>query len=79
MHELSLAGEIIRATSEKLRDMEDVLCPRLRVRVGELSGVSAEGLRFCLEVARAGTPSCSTCPDREPRLQPAGCDRDPPA
>ena len=56
MHELSLAGEIIRATSEKLRDMEDVLCRRLRVRVGELSGVSAESLRFCLEAARAGTP-----------------------
>lgn len=55
MHEFSLAGEIIRATSEKVRDMRGAPCTCLRVRVGELIGVSAESLRFCLEAARAGT------------------------
>ena len=40
MHEFSLAGEIIRATSEKVRDMRGAPCTCLR---------------FCLEAARAGT------------------------
>lgn len=60
MHELSLAVEIIRATSEKLREVKGAPCTRLRIRVGVLSGVSAESLRFCLvaccRAARAGTP-----------------------
>lgn len=49
MHEISLAGEIIRAVSEKLREMKGVFRTRLRVRVGELSGVNADNLRFCIE------------------------------
>lgn len=56
MHEFSLASEIIRAAAGELRDVKGVSCTRLRVRVGSLSGVSAESLRFCLEAARAGTP-----------------------
>jgi Zn finger protein HypA/HybF involved in hydrogenase expression len=77
MHELSLAGEIIRATSEKLGDLKGAFCTRLRVRVGELSAVNADNLRFCVE---AGMPAkgvgvevetvrpklvCSTCGEVE--------------
>lgn len=56
MHELSLATQIIEAVSAELRQMNGVHAQRLRVRVGELSGLNPENLRFCLEAARDGTP-----------------------
>ncbi len=56
MHELSVAAEIIDAASVELRQTEGLCAQRLRVRVGGLSGVNPENLRFCLEVARDGTP-----------------------
>ncbi len=56
MHELSLATQIIRTASAELGQMKGPARKRLRVRVGELSGVDPENLRFCLEVARDGTP-----------------------
>ena len=54
MPEPSLAGEIIRATSEKLGDLKGAPCTRLRVRAGGLTGVNADNLRFCIE---AGMPT----------------------
>ncbi len=56
MHELSIAAEIIDAASVELRQTQGLCAQRLRVRVGGLSGVNPENLRFCLEVARDGTP-----------------------
>lgn len=56
MHELSLASQIIEAAEASLRQMKGLCVQRLRVRVGGLSGVNPENLRFCLEVARDGTP-----------------------
>jgi Zn finger protein HypA/HybF involved in hydrogenase expression len=54
MHELSLASDILRATARRLADRDGAIPRRLRVRVGALSGVSAESLRFCLEAGRGG-------------------------
>ena len=56
MHELSLATDIIRAASVELSRMNATCARRIRVRVGELSGMNPDNLRFCLEVLRDGTP-----------------------
>ena len=52
MHEFTLASEIVSAVRESLRG-SDCPPPRvLRVRVGELSGLNPDSLRFCLEAVR---------------------------
>jgi len=56
MHEFSLASEILEAARESLSATDGVESCLLRVRVGQLSGVNADSLRFCLEAAHeAGT------------------------
>jgi hydrogenase nickel incorporation protein HypA/HybF len=56
VHELSVASEIIRSAVDTLERAEGVQPLRLCLRVGQLSGLNADNLRFCLEVARGGTP-----------------------
>ena len=60
MHELSLATDILKAAEASLEELPalrgGVRVTKLRARVGELSGVSADSLRFCLEAGREGTP-----------------------
>lgn len=53
MHELSIAESVIeaitaRTTTRRVR--------RVRLEVGRLSGVSADALRFCFELAAVDTP-----------------------
>ena len=52
MHELAITESIVAAVTEKLpgRDVR-----RVRVRVGRLSGIVPDALRFCFELATAGT------------------------
>lgn len=55
MHELSLArsiGEIAVATLREQPQRESLRVGRIRVKVGELSGVEPDALTFCFEVVR---------------------------
>ena len=56
MHELSVATDIVEATLTELRRPNATCAKRIRVRVGELSGLNPENLRFCLEALQDGTP-----------------------
>jgi hydrogenase nickel incorporation protein HypA/HybF len=53
MHELSIAESVVEAVLERTGGAT-VSCVRLRV--GRLSGVVPDALRFCFELATAGTP-----------------------
>lgn len=56
MHELSIAMSLVElASTEATRPgIERVLA--LYVRVGDLSGVAVEALKFSFDIAAAGTP-----------------------
>lgn len=56
MHEMMVASEVLRAAGAELERHGCRRVLRLRLRVGERSGVSAENLRFCLQTASLGTP-----------------------
>ena len=49
MHELSIAQNIFRAVSSALDQHGGGAVLRVRIRVGELSGVEVESLKFCYE------------------------------
>lgn len=53
MHELSIAESVVDMVVDRTggRRIE-----RVRLRIGRLSGVVAEALEFCFELAMAGTP-----------------------
>lgn len=53
MHELSIAESVVDAVLERTGE-RPVSC--VRVRVGRLSGVVADALDFCFELATVGTP-----------------------
>lgn len=75
MHELTVATNIVNAVAEELDAAGQTRARRLVVRVGMLSGVDPEALRFCLGVAADGTelaglevvvetgPATLFCPD----------------
>lgn len=52
MHELSITRSIVTTVSEKLGDAQ---AKRLRLEIGKLSGVVADSVRFCFEIAATGT------------------------
>lgn len=55
MHELTVATNIVNAVAEEIRGAPSApAARRLVVRVGMLSGVDPEALRFCLGVAADG-------------------------
>ena len=53
MHELSVTQSIVDLVAERTAGRTVVA---VRVRVGRLSGVVAEAMMFCFEIASAGTP-----------------------
>ena len=55
MHELSLAGSILRIVEESARSERFVRVKRLSLEVGRLAGVEVEALRFALGAIGAGT------------------------
>ena len=55
MHELAIASEVLSAAGAALEKHGCRLARRLSLRVGELSGVNLESLRFCLETVSKGT------------------------
>jgi len=53
VHELSLTQSIIEAVVEKTGGAEVTV---VRLRIGRLSGVVVDSIRFCFDVVAAGTP-----------------------
>ncbi len=53
MHELAITQSVIEAVLERT-GLNPVACVRLRV--GRLSGFVPDAMRFCFELATAGTP-----------------------
>ncbi len=59
MHEASIALNLIEAVETRLETLTDPAAPRvsaIHVRIGELSGVSADALEFAFGCLSAGTP-----------------------
>ena len=56
MHELSIALALIDAAGEELGRLGASRIVALHVRVGPLSGVVSDALRFSFDLAAAGTP-----------------------
>ncbi|MET8679004.1 hydrogenase maturation nickel metallochaperone HypA [Streptomyces sp. NPDC004647] len=55
MHELSIAAAVVESAEKAARDHGASSVESVRLRIGELSGVVADALRFSFEVATAGT------------------------
>jgi hydrogenase nickel incorporation protein HypA/HybF len=53
MHELAITQSVVEAVTERTGD--DRVC-RVRVRIGRLSGVVPDAMRFCFDLVTAGTP-----------------------
>jgi hydrogenase nickel incorporation protein HypA/HybF len=53
MHELAVTESVVAAIAERL---PGVAVRRVRVRVGALSGVVPDAMRFCFDLATLGTP-----------------------
>jgi hydrogenase nickel incorporation protein HypA/HybF len=53
MHELSITQGVVEAVTERTGSAAVV---SVRVRVGRLSGVVPDAMRFCFELVTAGTP-----------------------
>ena len=53
MHELSITQSVVEAVTERTGSAAVVL---VRLRVGRLSGVVPDAIRFCFELVAAGTP-----------------------
>ena len=53
MHELSIAQSVVDAVLERTGERH---VTTVRLQVGRLSGVVADALQFCFELAAAGTP-----------------------
>ena len=56
MHEADIALNLIEAVEERLETVPGARVAAIRVRVGELSGVSSDALEFAFECLSAGTP-----------------------
>jgi hydrogenase nickel incorporation protein HypA/HybF len=52
MHELAIAENVLETITARTADRK---VHAVRLEVGKLSGVSADSLRFCFELAAAGT------------------------
>ena len=50
MHELGIANSVLQAAREEAQRRPGTRLRKLRLRVGELSGVNPEALRFCFEI-----------------------------
>ena len=55
MHELSLAAELVAVAEEAARAAGAARVTAVRLRIGDLSGVAVDALRFAYDVVTAGT------------------------
>jgi hydrogenase nickel incorporation protein HypA/HybF len=56
MHEMSIALSVIELASEELQRLDGVNVRALHLRVGKLSAVVPDALRFSFDLAARGTP-----------------------
>ncbi len=56
MHEAGIALNLIEAVEQRLESEPGARVSHIHVRIGELSGVSAEALEFAFSCLSAGTP-----------------------
>ncbi|HEY1601949.1 MAG TPA: hydrogenase maturation nickel metallochaperone HypA [Pirellulales bacterium] len=56
MHELSIAESLIDAASDAVSEHGGVRATRIKIRIGLLSGIVQEALRFSFDLASSGTP-----------------------
>ena len=59
LHEMSIAASVLDAVQAEAALHEGARVTRAGLRIGELSGVEAESLRFCLEVLVTDTELAS--------------------
>jgi hydrogenase nickel incorporation protein HypA/HybF len=52
MHELSITQTVVTTVTQRMRDAR--VC-RIRLEVGQLSGLVPDAVRFCFEMVAAGT------------------------
>lgn len=55
MHELAITESIIAIAETAARENGAAHITRIKVRIGEFTGIVREALEFCFEVARQGT------------------------
>lgn len=55
MHEMSLAGGVLKLVEDALKDQPPVRLRRITLDVGVLAGVDLSALRFALEALRANS------------------------
>lgn len=61
MHEMGIAMEIIRIARESVpADLPDARIEKIHLKIGKLSLIVTDSLRFCFEAATRGTPLEST-------------------
>ena len=53
MHELSITQSVVTAVTQRLPDAQ---VRRIRLEVGQLSGLVPDAVRFCFEMVATGTP-----------------------
>lgn len=56
MHELSIASRLVEIASEQCRDAGAARAVAVTLRIGRLSCVHDDALRFSFEIVREGTP-----------------------
>ena len=56
MHELSIAVSLVELACEEVERRQLQRVQALHVRIGPLSGIVTDALRFSFDVAAAGTP-----------------------
>jgi hydrogenase nickel incorporation protein HypA/HybF len=73
MHELGIAESALQLALAEARKADATRVVRLVLRVGALSGVDPEALRFALESLAPGTPAAGAAVEIEPVATIAYC------
>jgi hydrogenase nickel incorporation protein HypA/HybF len=77
MHEMGIANSILEAVASEMRRHPETRATKVGVRIGELTAVDAESLRFCFEALSRDTDleglqlEIELCP-RHHRCDPCG-------
>lgn len=73
MHELGIASAALEQTLAQLRLAGGTRVARIQLRVGALSGVDAEALRFAFTAILPGTPAAAAVVEVDPVAAVACC------
>ena len=56
MHELSIASHLLEVALDYIQDLHSIRVERIRLKIGALTAVHQDSLRFSFEMVSAGTP-----------------------